>query len=85
MCKTCVSLFGSLVPAQTIGFMRFFACFLRQNAILSPARLPIPPLGHRFAERTRFSGARSNRASALMQGCRYFLSSFANVFAVALP
>ena len=35
MCKTCVSLFGGLVLAQTIGFTRFLAYFFRPNAILS--------------------------------------------------
>jgi hypothetical protein len=45
MCKTCVSLFGGLVLAQTIGFAWFLAYFFRLNAILSAARLPISPQG----------------------------------------
>src|SRR3546814_12588659 len=50
MCKTCVSLFGGLVLAQTIGFAWFLAYFFRLNAILSRARLPISPQGPVDAE-----------------------------------
>lgn len=56
-----------------------------RNRILSPARLPIPPLGHSNLGRTLRSGGSSNRASAGMQAHPYFFSSFASVFAVALP
>ena len=47
MCKTCVSLFGGLVLAQTIGSKGFLAYFFRRNAILSLQRLPVPPRPHR--------------------------------------
>src|SRR3546814_4532693 len=47
---SCVSLFGGLVLAQTIGFAWFLAYFFRLNAILSAARLPISPQGPVDAE-----------------------------------
>ena len=41
MCKTCVSLFGGLVLAQTIGFTRFLAYFFRLNAIFSRSDIQV--------------------------------------------
>ena len=82
MCKTCVSLFGSLVLAQTIGITGFLAYFFRQNPILSRARLPIPPQGH-GRQPERFTAMTCQGQSFVW--ARYFLSVALSALAVALP